>query len=271
MYATADPRAHALAFLRSELAHLEGRNLAPRQQAIIRRLLARAVECGPLLRDLWSLAHVHSTLEGRGGGRVCRIEPGPSGERIDWPDKAAHLQAIATERQRLLLTLIATAADAPGRAAAVRAERRDLPDLLREFARHAEAARRTLARIQSHAAGGGLSLPDPLVDTPELIEQAAAAGGPASFYLLQPHLNRLAGQYLQHWPDPADLLAAMSAAAADARAEPGLVPITRQTHGLNDFTRALAVNLAAVWPTMEALQPFEFRHGDLADFAAACL
>lgn len=265
-----DPKREAVKWLRAELAHLEAQALAPSQQAIIRRLLWRAVECGPILRDIWSPAHLHPTQEGRGGGRVDRIEPGPNDEPIHRPSAAAHLEAIATERQRILQTLILTAADAPGRAAAVREERRDLPDLLRKFAHHVDEARRTLERIQTHAARAGLSLPGPLVDIPDLIEQAAAAGGPESCGLVQPELSRLAGQFLQHWPDPAALLQAM-ATAADGGPEPGLYPITRQPHALNDFTRALAVNLAAVWPTLEALQPWEFKHGDLAAFAAACL
>jgi len=228
--------------------------------------LWRAVECGPILRDIWSPAHLHPTQEGR-GGCVSRIEPDPNNELIDWPDTAAHLEAIATERQRILQTLILTAADAAGRAAAVRVERRELPDLLQKFAHHAHEARRALERIQTHAARAGLSLPGPLVDTPELIEQAAGEGGADTFNLVQPELSRLAGQYLESWPGPADLLQAL-ATAAGGWEEPDLYPITRQPHGLNDFTRALAVNLAAVWPTLEALRPWEFKH---RDFAAACL
>ena len=136
---------------------------------------------------------------------------------------------------------------------------------------HADAARRTLARLQTHAARTGLSLPDPLADTPALIEQAAAAHDPASFCLVKPQLDRLAGQYLQHWPGPADLLQALATAAGGGFDEPGLYPITRQTHPVNDFTRALAANLAAVWPTLEALRPWAFKPADLADFVAACL
>jgi len=115
-------------------------------------------------------------------------------------------------------------------------------------------------------------LPDPLADTPALIEQAAAAHDPASFCLVKPQLDRLAGQYLQHWPGPADLLQALATAAGGGFDEPGLFnPITRQTHPVNDFTRALAANLAAVWPTLEALRPWAFKPADLADFVAACL
>jgi hypothetical protein len=269
-----DPTREAVKLLQAELAELEARALAPSHQTIIRRMLARAVECGPILRDIWSPEHLHPTLTGRTGtsGRVIRCESGPDGELVHWPDPDAHAQTIAEERLRILQTIILTAADAPARAAAVRAERRELPALLQAFAHHASEAAKTLERIQDHARRAGLSLPGPLVDLPELIERAAEVGAPEDFHLLQPKLVTLADQYPPSWPYPVELLQALSETADwYGYAEPDLYPITRQAHALHDFTRALDVNLAYVWPTLEALKPWQFTHKALASMAAVCL
>ena len=75
-----DPQAQALALLRAELDHLQRHALAPTQQAIIRRLIARAVELRPIFEQVWNPAHLRPT-RASGSTSICTPKGTRSGAR----------------------------------------------------------------------------------------------------------------------------------------------------------------------------------------------
>ena len=144
-----------------------------------------------------------------------------------------------------------------------------LPDLQRAF-----------DAIKRHATAGGIRLPDRLGPGLLALLTEAGHGSPDRLTLeffqshALPELERAFDAGGAFWPDLAAVLYALSTASrADLsdKTEEGPYPIKRQAHALNDFLRALELNLATVWPGMDALQRFTFAPDHLATLAAVCL
>ncbi|MFM8442462.1 MAG: hypothetical protein ACKN9W_03850 [Methylococcus sp.] len=286
-----DPTAQALAYLQAELDFLQGitpasqaaigRKLAGRpvnvppggwyaeDEAAIARMIKRALEMEPIFAEIWSPAHVRPHHER--GGLVFLAEPVPGWPEAYTPEQFNH--ELSMERRRLLSVIIGTAAKIPGLAKHRRDALRELPDLLDDFGRHAQALARTLERINSKELRGCLMLPGWFTHSPiELMHRAAEDYGPDSYELTtRDELDSIACRYDRHLPTlqaMIDSLATVTRAELE-HAEPfGNYRFKRKHNPMADYAGNLLEALKRSWNVGVFLQPLEFTAAHLVTIAA---